>query len=121
MRQMIESLAAPQIEATQRDYEQRPARKHADIGQRESTLRQQDESFSKAAESLEANRASAGSLCSLRVASDSAAAARRSGSPLQKVPRSVSPMAGAVLNSSLVTSLPNSFFTVSLPPVKAAA
>lgn len=45
---MIESLAAPMIESTRREYEQRLAQKDADIAKRESSLREQEEALSKA-------------------------------------------------------------------------
>ncbi|MGD0947399.1 MAG: DUF2130 domain-containing protein [Candidatus Binatia bacterium] len=50
---LTESLAAPLIEATRRDYEQRLAQKEADIAQRESSLREQQDALSKARQSVE--------------------------------------------------------------------
>jgi len=45
---LTESLAAPLIEATRRDYEQRLAKKDTDIAKRESTLREREEALAKA-------------------------------------------------------------------------
>ncbi len=50
---LTESLAAPLIEATRRDYEQRLAKKDTDIAKRESTLHQQEEALARARESLD--------------------------------------------------------------------
>lgn len=50
---LTESLAAPLIEATRRDYEQRLAQKDTDIAKRESTLREREEALSKAKTSLD--------------------------------------------------------------------
>lgn len=50
---LTESLAAPLIEATRREYEQQLAQKEADIAQRESSLREQQDALSKARQSVE--------------------------------------------------------------------
>jgi len=50
---LTESLAAPLIEATRRDYEQRLVQKEADITQRESSLREQQDALAKARQSVE--------------------------------------------------------------------
>ncbi len=48
-----ETLAAPLIESTRREYEQRLSKKDADIAKRESTLREKEEALSKAKESID--------------------------------------------------------------------
>lgn len=50
---LTESLAAPLIESTRRDYEQRIAKKDADIASRESSLRDREEALSKAKETID--------------------------------------------------------------------
>jgi len=50
---LTESLAAPLIETTRRDYEQRLAKKDVDIAKREISLREQEEALSKAKESID--------------------------------------------------------------------
>ncbi|MDH4162345.1 MAG: DUF2130 domain-containing protein [Nitrospirota bacterium] len=50
---LTESLAAPLIESTRRDFEQRLAKKDADIEKRESSLREKEEALSKARESID--------------------------------------------------------------------
>jgi len=50
---LTESLAAPLIESTRRDYEQRLAKKDADIAGRESSLRDREEALSKAKETID--------------------------------------------------------------------
>jgi hypothetical protein len=50
---LTESLAAPLIEATRRDYEQRLAKKDMDVAKRESTLRQREEALDKAKASVD--------------------------------------------------------------------
>jgi len=49
---LTESLAAPLIEATRREYEQRLAQKDADIAKRETSLREREEALNKAKDSL---------------------------------------------------------------------
>lgn len=50
---LTESLAAPLIESTRRDYEQRLAKKDADIAGRESSLREREEALTKAKEAID--------------------------------------------------------------------
>lgn len=73
---LTESLAAPLIETTRRDYEQRLAQKDADIGKREATLREQEESLSKAKESLGDQVAEAMKQARVRIAADEARKAK---------------------------------------------
>ncbi len=49
---LTESLAAPLIEATRRDYEQRLAKKDIDIANRETSLREREEAVAKAKETI---------------------------------------------------------------------
>ncbi|MFH0342307.1 MAG: DUF2130 domain-containing protein [Chromatiales bacterium] len=50
---LTESLAAPLIEATRRDYEQRLAKKDVDIANRETLLREREEAVAKAKETID--------------------------------------------------------------------
>ncbi|MGD2063414.1 MAG: DUF2130 domain-containing protein [Nitrospirota bacterium] len=50
---LTESLAAPLIEATRREYEQRLARKDADVAKREAALHERAEALSKAQETID--------------------------------------------------------------------
>src|SRR5258708_32584845 len=50
---LTESLAAPLIEATRRDYEQRLAQKDLDIANREKSVREGETALSKARDTLE--------------------------------------------------------------------
>src|SRR4051812_31966550 len=50
---LTESLAAPLIESTRREYAQRLARKDADMAAREAALRKREEALSDAEESIE--------------------------------------------------------------------
>ncbi len=50
---LTESLAAPLIEATRRDYEQRLAKKDVDIATRETLLREHEEAVAKAKETID--------------------------------------------------------------------
>ncbi|MGH8598239.1 MAG: DUF2130 domain-containing protein, partial [Gammaproteobacteria bacterium] len=50
---LTESLAAPLIEATRRDYEQRLAEKDVDIANRETSLREREEAVTKAKETID--------------------------------------------------------------------
>jgi hypothetical protein len=50
---LTESLAAPLLEATRRDFEQRLAQKDTDITKRESSLKEREEALSKAKETLD--------------------------------------------------------------------
>ncbi|MGH8532483.1 MAG: DUF2130 domain-containing protein [Gammaproteobacteria bacterium] len=50
---LTESLAAPLVEATRRDYEQRLAKKDVDIVNRETSLREREEAVAKAKETID--------------------------------------------------------------------
>lgn len=50
---LTESLAAPLIAATRREYERRIAQKDADIAKREASLREREEALSKAKETID--------------------------------------------------------------------
>ncbi|MGH8520847.1 MAG: DUF2130 domain-containing protein [Gammaproteobacteria bacterium] len=50
---LTESLAAPLIEATRRDYDQRLAKKDVDIANRETSLREREEAVAKAKETID--------------------------------------------------------------------
>lgn len=50
---LTESLAAPLLESTRRDYEKRLAQKDADVAKREAGLREREEAIAKAKEQLE--------------------------------------------------------------------
>lgn len=50
---LTESLAAPLIEATRREYEQRLAKEDADIAKREASLREREEAVSKARDTID--------------------------------------------------------------------
>ena len=50
---LTESLAAPLIEATRREYEQRLAKKDADIAKREALLREREEVVSRARNTID--------------------------------------------------------------------
>ena len=50
---LTESLAAPLIETTKRDFEKRLAQKDADMAKRETLLRSQEEALAKAKETME--------------------------------------------------------------------
>jgi hypothetical protein len=50
---LTESLAAPLIEATRREYEQRLAKKDADIAMREALLREREEAVSRARDTID--------------------------------------------------------------------
>lgn len=45
---LTESLAAPLIESTRREYEKRLAQKDADVAKRDAALREREETLSKA-------------------------------------------------------------------------
>lgn len=51
---LTESLAAPLVESIRRDFEQRLAKKDADIATRETTLCEREEALSKAKETIDA-------------------------------------------------------------------
>ncbi|MFZ2398346.1 MAG: DUF2130 domain-containing protein [Smithella sp.] len=50
---LTESLAAPLIEATRKEFEKRLSQKDADIAKRESTVREKEEALSKAKEAID--------------------------------------------------------------------
>ena len=50
---LTESLAAPLIESTRRDYEKRLAQKDVDIAAREKAVREQEDAVAKEKETLE--------------------------------------------------------------------
>src|SRR5580693_2227861 len=50
---LTESLAAPLIESTRRDFEQRLTQKDLDVAGREKSIREREEALSKAKDSLE--------------------------------------------------------------------
>ncbi len=50
---LTESLAAPLIESTRKEYEKRLAQKDADFAKRESSLREKEEALSKAKEAID--------------------------------------------------------------------
>lgn len=50
---LTESLAAPLIESTRRDFEQRLAQKDADVAQRETALRSREDALAKAKEAID--------------------------------------------------------------------
>jgi hypothetical protein len=50
---LTESLAAPLIEVTRREYERRLAQKDSDVARREATLREQEQELAKLRESLD--------------------------------------------------------------------
>src|SRR6185437_15652306 len=49
---LTESLAAPLIQATRQQYEQKIAQKEADVAKRESAIREQQEGVARARESI---------------------------------------------------------------------
>jgi hypothetical protein len=50
---LTESLAAPLIESTRREYEQRLAQKDADIAKRETSLRERENALTKEKEAID--------------------------------------------------------------------
>lgn len=50
---LTESLAAPLIESTRRDYEQRLAQKDAEVAKREASLREREEAIAKARQTID--------------------------------------------------------------------
>ena len=50
---LTESLAAPLIEATRRDYEQRLVQKEAEAAKRETSIREREAALAKATETLD--------------------------------------------------------------------
>ncbi len=76
---LTESLAAPLIESTRREFEKQLAQKDADIARRETSLREQEAALSKAKEAIDAEVA------------EEAPAGRAQGLPLKKPRRLNSP------------------------------
>jgi hypothetical protein len=50
---LTESLAAPLIETTRKEYEKRLSQKDADIAKRETAIREKEEALSKAKEAID--------------------------------------------------------------------
>lgn len=50
---LTESLAAPLIESTRREYEKRLAQKDADVAKRDAALREREEALSKAQQTID--------------------------------------------------------------------
>ena len=50
---LTESLAAPLIESTRRDYEKRLAQKDADVAKRDAALREREDALSKAQQTVD--------------------------------------------------------------------
>lgn len=73
---LTESLAAPLIESIRREYEQRLAKKDADIANRETSLREREEAVSKAKESIDDEIAEKLRQESVRIAAEEAKKAR---------------------------------------------
>jgi hypothetical protein len=73
---LTESLAAPLIESTRRDYEKRLAQKDADIAKREGGLREREEAIAKAKEQLDEQVAEKIRLERGRIAADEAKKAK---------------------------------------------
>lgn len=73
---LTESLAAPLIESTRRDYEKRLAQKDAEVAKREGGLREREEAIAKAKEQLDEQVAERVSLERGRIAADEAKKAR---------------------------------------------
>jgi len=73
---LTESLAAPLIEATRKDFEQRLTRKNADIAQRESALREQEDALCKARETVDQQIAQKISLERTKIISEEARKAK---------------------------------------------
>src|ERR1039458_3467236 len=73
---LTESLAAPLIESTRRDFEQRLAQKDTDIAKRESSLRERETALSKAKETIDDQVAEKLQLERTRIAAEEAKKAR---------------------------------------------
>ncbi len=73
---LTESLAAPLIESTRRDFEQRLAQKDTDIAKRESLLRERETTLSKAKETIDDQVAEKLQLERTRIAAEEAKKAR---------------------------------------------
>jgi len=73
---LTESLAAPLIESTRRDFEQRLAQKDTDIAKREKSLRERETALSKAKETIDDQVAEKLQLERTRIAAEEAKKAR---------------------------------------------
>src|SRR6187549_1400355 len=73
---LTESLAAPLIESTRRDYEKRLAQKDTDFARREAGIREREEAIAKAKEQLDEQVAEKVSLERGRIAADEAKKAK---------------------------------------------
>jgi hypothetical protein len=73
---LTESLAAPLIEATRRQFEERLARKDAEVATREAALRTQEEALAKAREAIDEQVVERLRLERARIAADEAKKAR---------------------------------------------
>jgi hypothetical protein len=73
---LTESLAAPLIASTRRDFEQRLARKDAEFANREATLREREEALVKARESVDEQVAEQVRQERIRIAAEEAKRAR---------------------------------------------
>lgn len=74
---LTESLAAPLLEATKRDYEARMAAKDAEFSKKESALQQEKDALAKDRESLDEQLAAKLKVETDRIAADEAKKARR--------------------------------------------
>lgn len=74
---LTESLAAPLIEATRKDFEKRLAQKDADVAKREASLREQEEALSKAKETIDDQVAERLRMERSRIASEEARKAKQ--------------------------------------------
>ena len=73
---LTESLAAPLIESTRLDFEQRLAQKDLDVAGREKTIREREEALSKAKDTLEIQVAERVQLERGKIAADEARKAK---------------------------------------------
>lgn len=73
---LTESLAAPLIEATRKEFEKRLSQKDADIVKRESTVREKEEALSKAKEAIDEQVAEKVKLERAQIISEEAKKAR---------------------------------------------
>lgn len=74
---LTESLAAPLIEATRKDFERRLAQKDADVARREETLRNREEEISKAQQKIDEQVAERLKVERGKIAADEARKARQ--------------------------------------------
>src|SRR5262249_54617370 len=73
---LTESLAAPLLESTRKEFERRLAQKDADMARREATLREQEEALSRAREAIDEQVAERLRLERARIASEEARKAK---------------------------------------------